>query len=120
MEKLTLGLSTTATGMLVVFVGLMILIGCIYLMTLFTARPKKEAPRPLPAAAPIVPVREMEIDRADEESDLQAIAAITAAIAMIWQSEGKDSAFVVRRVRRVSAAPARARAAREEQIFSRL
>ena len=43
MDKLLMGLSTTATGMLVVFSGLMILIGCIYVMTLFTARPKKKA-----------------------------------------------------------------------------
>lgn len=120
MEKLTLGLSTTVTGMLVVFVGLLILIGCIYVMTLFTARPKKEAPHPV-ESAPIVPVKEMVIDQTDEESDMQVIAAITAAVAMILGQEGKpDSGFIVRRVRRAPAAGGRARAAREEQIFSRL
>ena len=53
------------------------------------------------------------------EKGLALIAVITAAIAAIWQEEGHhDSGFVVRRVRRVQNGSARARAAREEQIYS--
>ena len=43
MNSLTLGLSTTAVGMLVVFCGLIILIACIYTMTCLTVR-KAKAP----------------------------------------------------------------------------
>ena len=122
MDRLMLGLSTTAVGMLVVFVGLIILIACIYVMTSFTGRgarkgaqaPKREAP-PAPAPAP-----EAEFDMPDAENDLQVIAAITAAITMIWQSEKNESGFVVRRIRRAQSASARALAAREEQMYSRL
>ena len=120
MDKLLMGLSTTATGMLVVFSGLMILIGCIYVMTLFTARPKKKTPLPEPEVTSIEPVRSMLEKPSEEEDDQQVIAAIAAAVAMIWQGEEKAGGFVVRRVRRVSAGSARARAVREEQVYSRL
>ncbi|MBR5108717.1 MAG: OadG family protein [Clostridia bacterium] len=120
MEKLMLGLSTTGVGMLVVFSGLVILIVCISCMTMFTGRskpaksaPVKAAPAPAPAPAP-ASAAEPEA----EEDDLSVVAAITAAIAVLWQEEGHDSGFVVRRVRRVANASARARAAREEQIYS--
>ena len=46
------------------------------------------------------------------------IAVISAAIAAVWQNE--NTGFVVRRVRRVQGGSARARAARDEQIFSHL
>jgi len=117
MDKLLMGLSTTAIGMLVVFAGLMILIGCIYVMTLFTARPKKKTPLPEPEVTSIEPVRSMLEKPSEEEDDQQVIAAIAAAIAAVWQSEGNATGFVVRRVRR---AAARARAVREEQVYSRL
>ena len=44
------------------------------------------------------------------------IAAITAAIAAVWQA---PTGFVVRHVKRVSNAPAWNRAGREEQTYSR-
>ncbi len=105
-------------GMLVVFSGLVILIACIYAMTVVTGRkkaPKAEAaPAPkAPAPAPVV-----QAEPEPEEDDGAIIAAITAAIAAVWQAEGKESGFVVRRVRRTQSSTARARAAREEQIFS--
>ena len=121
MDRLSLSLSTMGVGMLVVFCGLVILIACISVMTSITGRkkapkaaetaPVKAAPAPAPAA-----VAEPE----PEEDDGAIIAAITAAIAAVWQAEGKESGFVVRRVRRTQGASARARAAREEQIFSHL
>ena len=106
-------------GMLVVFCGLVILIACISVMTSITGRKKKAAQSaPVKAPAPAlahVPVQE---EPELEGDDGEIIAAITAAIAMIWQAEGNGSGFVVRRVRRAQGASARARAAREEQIFS--
>lgn len=123
MEKLMLGLATTGVGMLVVFFGLVILIVCIYVLTMVTGRkkPAKKAPAPHPAqkAAPApvpAPVAEEPAGPAD---DTQLIAVLTAAVAAIWESEGsQDSGFVVRRVRRVQSSAARARAARNEQIYS--
>jgi sodium pump decarboxylase gamma subunit len=118
MDRLSLSLSTMGVGMLVVFCGLVILIACISVMTSITGRKKapkaaEAAPVKAPAPAPAA-VAEPE----PEEDDGAIIAAITAAIAAVWQAEGKESGFVVRRVRRTQGASARARAAREEQIFS--
>ena len=120
MDSMMLGLSTTAVGMLVVFSGLVILIACIYGMTCLTGRKAKEpAPAKVeeaPAAAPVA-VEEAPAPAA-EVNDEQLIAVISAAIAAVW--EGQGSSFVVRRVRRAQTASARARAARDEQIYSRL
>lgn len=117
MDRLFLGLATTGVGMLVVFFGLVILIVCITVMTLFTGRSKPAKAAPVKAAPAPVPAAEPEPE--EEEDDLSVVAAITAAIAAIWQEEGHhDSGFVVRRVRRVANTSARARAAREEQIYS--
>ncbi len=115
MDKLMLGFSTTVIGMLVVFVGLIILILCIYGMSCLTRQrasaPKAEAPAPAQPAEESLP-------QAEAQSDEQLIAVITAAIAAVWQKE--ESGFVVRRVRRCQSSTARARAARDEQIYSRL
>ncbi len=121
MDRLSLSLSTMGVGMLVVFSGLVILIACITIMTSITGRKKASAKTEQPAqkAPQPAPVQETPAEE-ETEDDLQVIAAITAAIAAVWQSEGNGSGFVVRRVRRVQNASARARAAREEQIFSHL
>ena len=118
MDRLSLSLSTMGVGMLVVFSGLVILIACIYVMTIFTGRkkaPKVEAAPIAPRTPAPVPVQ---AEPEEEQDDGEIIAAITAAIAAVWQAEGKESGFVVRRVRRAQSSTARARAAREEQIFS--
>ena len=118
MDRLFLGLATTGVGMLVVFFGLIILIACISCMTMITGRkkPAKAAPAPVKAAPEPVPAAEPEAE--EEEDDLSVVAAITAAIAAVWAEEGHEGGFVVRRVRRVANSSARARAAREEQIYS--
>lgn len=121
MDRLMMGLSTTAIGILVVFFGLVILIGCIYVMTFFTrGRGKKPAPAPapVPKAAPVPAPAPVEEDTAEAEDNDALIAVISAAIAAVWQNE--NTGFVVRRVRRVQSGSARARAARDEQIFSHL
>ena len=112
MDNLMLGLATTIIGMLVVFIGLFILIGCIYGMTAITKRSKKAlAPTQEKAPAP----EAVQAAAADD----QLIAVIAAAIAAVWQGDS-SSGFVVRRIKRVETSTARARAARDEQIFSRL
>ena len=120
MDRLMLGLSTTGVGMLVVFSGLVILIACIYIMTSITGRQRAAAKKEMTLQkAPMPPARqEAPAPAEEEEDDLQLIAVITAAIANLWQEEGKESGFVVRRVRRVQSSTPRARAARDEQMFS--
>lgn len=116
MDKLIFGLGVMVLGMLVVFTGLVILIGFIKLLTLITARTsgakKKEAaadptsePVNTPAAAPALP----------EGVSAEVIAAITAAIASVWEGE---TGFVVRHVKRITNAPVWNRAGREEQTYS--
>ena len=119
MSRLTFSLFTTVIGMLVVFVGLVILIACIYLMTGITGRKKKVSPAPVNQAPP-APAPAVKEEVKEAEDDGAVVAAISAAVAMILAGEHKNGGFVVRRIRRVPAANARARAAREEQIFSRL
>ena len=111
-------LSTSLIGLLVVFAGLVILIVCLSCMNkLMNAKKEKAAKEAAPAAVAEAPVQEEEIAEVDDGA---IIAAITAAIACIWQENQEQSGFVVRRVRRVQTSTARARAARDEQIFSRL
>ncbi len=120
MSNIQIGLSTAAIGIVVVFFGLIILIGMIYLMTAFTRRignknsgaaapEKAPVPAPVPAAA----------EEAEEEDDQAVIAAITAAIACVWQESGENSGFVVRRIRRIQNSPAWQRSGREEQVLNR-
>ena len=121
MERITLGLSTMVIGMLVVFFGLAILIACIYGMTSITGRKsKKAAQEAAPAPAP-APEPAEEAEEAEEAEDSGAVvAAITAAIALLWEKEKRGDGFVVRRIRRSQSGTTRARAARDEQMFSRL
>ena len=114
MSSLSLGLATTAIGLLVVFFGLAVLICCILVMTSITDHKKKApAPESAPVPAPVA------VEEAPAEEDNgEPIAAITAAIAAVWQDE--DTGFVVRRVRRCQNSPAWQRAAREEQMYSHM
>lgn len=121
---LAYGGQVTAIGLLIVFVGLFIIIGCIYLMSaLFKmggkaaenrARRKAEQAaakaEPAPAETP-APVQE--VVSAPEQDDLvtdpQLIAVIAAAIA----ATDSGRTLVVRSVRRASGWK---RAAREEAV----
>ena len=82
MERLMLGLSTTAIGMLVVFCGLVILIACIYGLTSVTGR--KKAPAPAPLHVPENPALHPAPEKGVGEDDAAVIAAITAAKAASW------------------------------------
>lgn len=115
MDNLLFGLGVTAVGMLVVFFGLIVLIGLIKIMTMLSQskKPKeKEAVAPAPVAAP-APV---EAEVAAPTQDDVLIAVISAAVAAAM---GEETGFVVRRVRRISNAPAWQRAGRDEQVYSR-
>ncbi|NLO84620.1 MAG: OadG family protein [Clostridiales bacterium] len=118
MDKFMYSLSVAGLGMVVVFAGLTLLIFCVKLMTKFaTSGDNKKTKASPPVAAPIAaPPVAMPVVTEVEGIPADVIAAITAAIAAVWDGEG---GFVVRRVKRVNNAPAWSRAGREEQTYSR-
>ena len=117
MERLLESLIVTLTGIVIVFFGLIILIGLIKVLTMATsgmgkkkekAKVAEAAPAPAPAAEPVAETVEANND--------ELIAVITAAVACMMED---GSAFTVRRVRRINNTPAWQKAGREEQIYSR-
>ncbi len=95
MEKLLFSLIVMVLGMLIVFVGLIILIGAIKLLSwvlgIKKSEPAKSTPEPAPAPAPApVPVVESGIDP-------RLVAVIMAAVVA---QEGSNKALVVRSIRR--------------------
>lgn len=121
MQQLLYGLQITLIGMVIVFAGLIILIGCVKLLGIFTGSGKKAKPAeaPAPAAMPTPPPAAAVIAPATpaKAEDDTLIAVITAAVAAMWQGE---TGFTVRRVRRVHNSPAWHQAGREDQTYSRL
>lgn len=119
MEKFVFGLGVMVIGLLVVFVGLIILIGFIKVLTAVADRKSgkpaasKKAEKPAEAAAPVAPPP---VAAPAQGVPAEVLAAITAAIAAVWQA---PTGFVVRHVKRVNNAPAWNRAGREEQTYSR-
>ena len=114
MENLSFSLTVALIGMLVVFAGLVILIVCIKAITALSSGGTKKAAKvaePTAVAASPVPA-----PVATDGIPAEIVAAITAAIAAVWDGKG---GFVVRHVRRVSNASAWNRAGREDQIYSR-
>lgn len=100
------GLSTTIIGLLVVFFGLIILIGAISLMRVFSVKEKKTPASPVKSPAPVVAQADdgaviAAITAAMQLEQESVVAAITAAISMMLQQEGKTNHFIVRRIRRV-------------------
>lgn len=100
MDNLLFGLNTTLIGMLVVFLGLVILIGCITVMGfVIGGRLKKKQPE-APQTADIVPAEPETVpEPEEEENDDALVAAITAAIYCVWDKP--DTGFTVRRIRRL-------------------
>lgn len=100
------GLSTTIIGLLVVFFGLILLIGAISLMRVFSVKEKKTPGSPAKAPAPVAVQADegaviAAITAAMQIEQESVVAAITAAISMMLQQEGKTNHFIVRRIRRV-------------------
>ncbi len=118
MDKLIAGLSTAAIGMIVVFVGLAILIFFLTLMNIISQRAAKKTAIP---SSDKVPEPEVAYEEEEAQEDDGALSAVlTAAIAAVWEGAAPEGGFVVRRVRRISNAPAWQRSAREEQMYSRM
>ncbi len=127
MDKIVFGLGVSLLGMIVVFVGLIILIGFIKVLSKVTAagenKKKNNQPSKVkPAAAAKSDVSDdvmvaiaAALAAYDETPDPAVIAAIAGALNVIMG----DTKFVVKHVKRIHNAPAWNRAGREEQIYSR-
>lgn len=121
MSHLWTGLQVAVVGMAVVFVGLVILIGCINILAKLSGKKKEEAEK-LPAPTPAYEPELLEELGQDEE----LIAVITAALAaMLGQEQAQletpeepVTGLRVRSIRRISNAPVWNRAGRSEQIDS--
>lgn len=118
MNTFIFGLSVAALGMLVVFGGLVILIVCINVISALS-KEKKAKQALKPSAAAELPAQAAPAPAAPASDGIPAevVAAITAAIASVWQGK---TGFTVRHIKRVSNAPSWSRAGREEQIYSRM
>ena len=120
MDKLMFGLSVALIGMLVVFVGLIILIGSIKLISAVSKQRKVKEPAPaaeIPVQAAPVIAQNVAQNAIGSDISTETLIAITTAIFSVWT---EDSGFVVRRVRRVNNAPAWNLAGREDQVYSRM
>ena len=115
MEKFTFGLGVAGLGMIVVFAGLVLLIGFITILGVAAKERKKPAPKTEQQADSVAAPPVQTAVAADGVSP-EVIAAITAAIAAVWES---PNGFVVRHVKRISNAPVWKRAGRDEQTYSR-
>lgn len=125
MDKVIFGLGVSVLGMATVFVGLIILIVFITVLSKITAtaegKKKTESKSgEVKGSSEEVPADVMAAITAalaayDDTPSPDVVAAIAAALNMVM-GEGR---FVVRHVKRISNAPAWNRAGREEQIYSR-
>lgn len=117
MNVLAYGGIVAVIGMLIVFLGLVILIACIWVMgkifQALTKRAEKKAAAEAPVKEEIAPIEAAPAaeETSEAEVDPQLIAVIAAAIAA-YDNSGKN--LVVRKVRRVSAWN---NSARSEQIY---
>ena len=115
------GATTAVIGLCVVFVGLILIIACIYGISFFirklTEQPdKKEEPKAEEIPAPVVeavaaPAQEPEVETVEVTDDNELIAVIAAAIAAM---DGGNKPLVIRSVRRVTGWK---NAARAEQVL---
>lgn len=96
-EKLAAAGITTVMGMGITFLVLILLWGCVAVMTKFTYRPKKEE-KPQASAAPAAPAAPAAAAPAAADDSL--IAVISAAIAAY--EGGSPNNLVVRKISRIS------------------
>ncbi len=90
-------------GFVFVFVGIALLIGCIYLVGLIMTRvkkPKKKSPKQEASSAPQAPA-ELPSPDVGEGIPPEVVAAITAALAVYCEGDGQKCEFVVRRIKRL-------------------
>ncbi len=114
--KLGYSLVVALIGLFIVFVGLAILIGCIYALSAIMKKAqarreeKAKAAAPAPAPAPVIvpePVAEAAAEESGEDEG-ELIAVITAAL--MAYSKNSNKAVVVKNIRRQSAWAAAGRA----------
>lgn len=98
-EKLAGAGITTVMGMGITFLVLILLWGCVAVMTKFTYRPKKEE-KPQASAAPAAPAAQAAPAAAPAAADDSLIAVISAAIAAY--EGGSPNNLVVRKISRIS------------------
>ena len=122
MEKIMFGLGVTLLGMTTVFVGLLILIAFISILSKVSgsAEPKKKTePKSsevkTDVSGDVMAAITAAVSAYDNTPSPEVVAAIAAALNVVM-GEGK---FVVKHIRRINNAPAWNRAGREEQIYSR-
>ena len=117
LDKLGYGGITAVIGMLIVFFGLVIIIGCLYLMAgIFKSLDNNKKAAAAAEAAKAAPVEEpalapVQEEETEEVNDDELIAVIAAAIAA-FDFGGKSVA--IKSVRRVSGWKS---AARTEQVY---
>ena len=100
----TTAFGTVLTGLVVVFIALILLI---LLLTLFRnifgsvghKEEEKPAPKPVRAPAPAAPAKPVPVILSDDEGEVAA--AITAALAVILAEEGAGKTYAVRSIKRV-------------------
>lgn len=132
MTALFYGLQVMIVGMLIVFFGLALLIGCIKGMEKVMERlPEWQAKAAKMKESATTNPKQAAQPEATVNDDAELVAVITAAVAAMLAQENASAqqenaepeevkGFVVRSIRRVSNASAWNRAGREEQIYSRL
>ncbi len=113
--KLGYSLIVALIGLLIVFVGLAILIGCIYglsaIMSKMRARKEEQEKNKAPAPAPVVvpePVAEAAAEDAGVDEN-ELVAVITAALMAYTKGSGNKT-LVVKNIRRANAWAAAGRA----------
>jgi sodium pump decarboxylase gamma subunit len=91
------GLSTIVTGFIVVYLGLIILIGAISLMRLFSVKNQEPKKAQTPDAYAVSKDSAPETEKGISP---EIIACIAAAVACFTQGEFSQSDFIVRSIRR--------------------
>lgn len=116
MSTLGYGLGVTAVGIMIVFAGLIIIIAVISLLKRLSHQ-KNRTESNIPVLGVEKPVHSVSAFVREEDA---VTVAVIAAVAAVMMNENAENRYTVRRIRRVSNAPAWQRAGREDQIYSRL
>lgn len=93
--SITEALSVVFTGIVVVFLALLILIVFLYLMGgIFSALEKRKPAAPAPAAAPAAPAAQNGLSN-------DVVAAISTAVAIALEEEGNSAPFEIKSIKKV-------------------
>ncbi len=101
-EKLATGGTVAAIGILTVFGVLLILIGCITLVSKLVVALEEKANAK--AKAPVANVANTAVQATEDVSDAKLVAVITAAVMCVLASEGGDKVqapFVIKKIKEI-------------------